>query len=201
MQELLVVYKKQIIFALIGGILISGAYLASKFPFETQSSQVQIISNPISSGGQLQAEIAGEVNSPGVYKLSLNARIEDLITLGGGLSPEADVEYVEKTINRASLIKDGQKLYIPKVGEENLSAPTTNQQTEVLSASDDEQSLGVININLASQSQLETLWGIGPVIAQKIIEQRPYSDTMELISRSIVKQNVYDRIKNQISVY
>lgn len=186
-------YKKQILFALIGGVLISGAILASKVP-QAQPDPVELSSNLATSSAELMVEIAGAINKPGVYKLPINSRIDDLISAGGGLSSDADQEYVSKTINRAGVIKDGQKIYIPEINE-------VVQQTDVLSASDNPPSGGTININTASKSQLESLWGIGPVIAQNIIDQRPYSEISELLSRSIVKSNVYERIKEQISIY
>jgi len=58
-----------------------------------------------------------------------------------------------------------------------------------------------ININTASQNQLESLWGIGPVTAQNIIEQRPYSTVEELLNKKILKTNVYETNKDKLSVY
>jgi len=52
----------------------------------------------------------------------------------------------------------------------------------------------LININSASQKELETLWGIGPVYVQKITEQRHYSSVEDLITKKIIKQNVYEKI-------
>ena len=59
----------------------------------------------------------------------------------------------------------------------------------------------LININTASQKELESLWGIGPVYAQNIIEHRPYSKVDELIEKKILKTNVYDRNKDTLTVY
>src|SRR3989344_1087747 len=81
--------------------------------------------------------------------------------------------------------------------EENSKIPNSqNSNNEILGVLDN-----LININTASQSELESLWGIGPVYAQNIIEQRPYSSVEELLTKKIIKQNVYDRVKDQISVY
>jgi competence protein ComEA len=190
-------HKKQIVLALLGIILVSGAILATKLQ-SSQGEEVQIVTtSSLPTTTELIAEIAGAVVNPGVYKLQSNSRVEDLITLGGGFTQEADVDLIEKTINRASAIKDGQKIYIPKKGEEKV----VNSQSEVLSANENVTQNATININNASQEELEKLWGIGPVIAKNIIEQRPYSDTIELLNKKIVKSNVYERIKSQISVY
>jgi competence protein ComEA len=56
------------------------------------------------------------------------------------------------------------------------------------------------NINTASQSELEKLTGIGPVYAQSVIEHRPYSNTQELVSKKIIPQKTYEKIKSEISL-
>lgn len=196
-------YRKQIILAFLGITLVSGAILVTKLQGVENKEKVEIVTNQTSTSSvtsqtnEVVVEIAGAVINPGVYKLSKDSRVEDLIALGGGFSSEADIEIIEKTINRASVIKDGQKIYVPKRGEEIAA----NYQSEVLSANDSTPQSGTVNINSATQGELEALWGIGPVIAKNIIEQRPYSDTIELLNKKIVKSNVYERIKTQISVY
>ena len=59
---------------------------------------------------------------------------------------------------------------------------------------------GLININTASQSELEKLTGIGPVYAQKMIEHRPYSTKEELVSKGVISQKVLEKIKESISL-
>ncbi len=59
----------------------------------------------------------------------------------------------------------------------------------------------MININGASQKELESLWGIDPVTAQNIIEQRPYSSVEELLNKKILKTNVYETNKDKLTVY
>ena len=59
----------------------------------------------------------------------------------------------------------------------------------------------LININTASQKELESLWGIGPVYAQNIIEHRPYSSLEELLTKKIIKKNVHERNKEYLTIY
>ena len=196
-------FKKQIILGLLGLILLSGGVLYLRLNQTKQTSpEVEIIKKETktnnASEGDVVVEIVGAVVSPGVYTLKSGSRVEDLINASGGLTSQADGIIIEKTINRAAIIKDSQKVYIPKFGEVNVSPQVGS---EVLSSEASQPQTGLVNINTASQSQLESLWGIGPVIAQNIIEQRPYSSTEELLNKKIVKSNVYDRIKSQISVY
>lgn len=202
-EDFLLRYKFQIIFVLIGSILIGfGAFLI-KNETDGGSTKVEILEDATESEMKdLVVEVAGAVENPGVYKLSTNARIEDLLIAAGGLSVNADREWMEKSLNRAAKITDGQKIYIPRTGEQSdvLSAKDSGVY-QTTSSNFSAGGSGLININTASQKELESMWGIGPVYAQNIIEQRPYSSVEELLSRKIIKQNVYDRNKDKMTVY
>lgn len=194
-------HKKEIFFCLLGLGFIGAALYFFKSP--PRSSEVKVINEQeVTIQKEIIAEIAGSVVTPGVYKVENGARVDDLIKKAGGFSENVDIQRVEKTINRASVIKDGQKFYIPSMAEQSVVLSATDQEggSGDQKISEDTQQFS-ININTSSQSQLESLWGIGPKTAQKIIEQRPYSEISELLSKSIIKKNVYDRIKDQISVY
>lgn len=122
--------------------------------------------------------------------------------MAGGITKQADSEWVEKNINKAAPLVDGQKIYIPNKSEQSkvLSASKSDgESTPPVSPS--VQVSGTVNINSASQKELEALWGIGPATAQKIIDQRPYSDVSELLSKKILKKNVYDKIYTELSVF
>jgi competence protein ComEA len=140
-------------------------------------------------------DVSGSVNKPGVYDLPSGSRIGDAISAAGGLSPSADHQWVERTLNRAEQLRDGQKIYI-------LSLEEAMEQTFVLPKGiiAGTSNVSTISINSANQSGLESLWGVGPVTAQAIIDGRPYSSIEELLNRKIVKQNVWERIKNQVSL-
>lgn len=189
------------IFLTVVGVLIFGKNIFSK------NEKLEEVSQKISEE-KLVVEIAGAVVSPGVYRLEGKARVEDLINASGGFSDSADRDWVEKYINRAALLSDGQKLYILKIGEKNEDLV---KQTEGVSASVDGvyqnisanisgQGSGFISINLATQKELESLNGIGPVYAQKIIEQRPYSNIEEIVTKANIPQKTYDKIKNELSL-
>ena len=138
-------------------------------------------------------DIGGAVEKPGVYELPIGSRIKDIITEAGGFTKEANQEQISLSLNLAAVLTDGQKIIIPLKGEE-MEINTT--QT-VAGASADK----LININSDSQSKLETLAGIGPVRAAKIIANRPYGEISELVTKNILGQATYDKIKDQISVY
>jgi competence protein ComEA len=144
---------------------------------------------------EIVCEIAGSVVNPGVYRLPLGSRVSDLLIASGGLSSLADREFVSRTINQAAKLADGQKIYIPQRSEV-LSATVGNVKTQVLNVESDK-----VNINIASLSELDHLPGIGLIYAQKIVEQRPYSEVGELVSRKILPNNVFEKIKDKITVY
>ena len=108
----------------------------------------------------------------------------------GGLTELADRNWIAKNLNLALKVTDSQKIYIPKVGD-------TASQT-FLGTSDQIGSTDLININSASEAQLDKLPGIGPVTAAKIINNRPYSTIDQLLEKKAVSQKVFDQIKEKI---
>lgn len=141
----------------------------------------------------ITVDIEGEVANPGVYRLKQESIIQDGLVAAGGLSALADRDLVSKNINLAVKLTDGQKIYIPKVGESTLpSVLGSGTQTTIT---------GLININVASEAELDTLSGIGPVTAGKIINNRPYSQIEDLTSKKVVSQKVFDQIKDKITAY
>lgn len=148
---------------------------------------------------QITVDVEGEVKIPGVYRLSKEARIKDALDAAGGLSSNADKEYISKKLNLAQKVTDGGKIYIPATGE---GAPVkTGQTTDAfVSALVSEPQNSLIDINSASESQLDTLPKVGPVTAQKIIGNRPYASIEDLVSKKIVTQKTLDQIKDRITV-
>ena len=119
------------------------------------------------------------------------------MVLAGGLSADADRTWVEKTLNRAAKISDGQKIYIPSISEK-LEVKSQNLGTGTAGNSLIDS---LVNINTASLSELDKLPGIGPVYGQSIIDHRPYSTVEELVSKGALKKNVYEKVKDKVSVY
>ncbi|MBI2621017.1 MAG: ComEA family DNA-binding protein [Candidatus Levybacteria bacterium] len=137
---------------------------------------------------EIVVDIEGAVVSPGVYRISADSRIVDALAAAGGLSDIADRDWVEKNINLAKKATDGLKIYIPREGEQILSVSSQTGQAGP-----------VLNINTAGKSDLESLPGIGPVTAQKIIDGRPYTQIEDLLNRKIVGQATFEKIKEKIS--
>ena len=92
----------------------------------------------------------------------------------------------------AQKLVDGTKVYVPAAGEEGVAAGATGSSGGQTAK---------VNINTASQAELEALPGIGAVTASKIISNRPYQQTGELLSKKVVGKSVYDKLKDSLVVY
>lgn len=158
------------------------SFLASSTPdekiiFEEQKETIQ----------EIVIDIEGAVVKPGVYRLPTDSRIKDALIAASGLSGDANRDWVAKNLNLAQKLTDGAKVYVPRVGEDQVKGIKSTT--------------GSLNINTASLSQLEDLPGIGKVTAQNIIDGRPYSAIEELLEKKIVGKSVFEKIKEKIAVY
>ncbi|MBI4100099.1 ComEA family DNA-binding protein [Candidatus Microgenomates bacterium] len=176
---------------MVGGIV--GNYLQTKQKIsvaEKNTDEVATVAGVI-SGKMIQIDVSGAVEQPGVYQIPYDSRVKDVLITAGGVSAKADRNYLAKTINLAQRVVDGQKVYIPfadEVGESNLS-----------NYSDSSNLSHLVNVNTASSSELDTLPGIGPVTAAKIVAGRPYQKTSDLVSKKVVTNSVFQKIKDKIS--
>jgi len=143
---------------------------------------------------QITVDIEGGVMKPGVYKLSFDSLLKDGLIAAGGLSANADRQLVAKNLNMASKLIDGAKVYVPLQGE---SAGSESSATG-LNSSTGSSSTSQININTATEKDLDSLPGIGVVTSGKIIAGRPYASIDELVKKKIVGQKVFDQIKATI---
>lgn len=183
---------------LLGGAIV-GLFLIGFGIFLTiphqQKSQITIEpAQNQTSQKALTVDVSGAVLHPGVYNLESESRVADALSFAGGITGEADGQWVEKNINRAAKIVDGTKIYIPFVGDKVL---TSSNGGIVAGISTNSKSTSV---NLATQAELETLTGVGPVTAAKIIENRPYQTLEELVTKKAIGQSLYDKLKGELSL-
>ena len=154
-------------------------------------------SESASQSGNILVDVEGAVVSPGVYNLPKESRAKDALIASGGVSAQADRLWVSKNLNLALKISDGAKIYIPFEGEKQ-SSPAQSGST---GGSSTVGIGGSININSASEKELDTLPGVGLVTAQKIIDSRPYQALEDLVSKKVVSSKVFDNIKDKITLY
>jgi len=108
-------------------------------------------------GGDVVVDVTGAVARPGVYRLPAGSRVEDAVRRAGGATAKAELE----AINRAARLADGQQVVVPERVPGGVAAAT--------GAAGDE---GPISLGTATVEQLDTIDGIGPVTAEKIVEYR-----------------------------
>lgn len=153
-----------------------------------------------SSAAEVYVDVDGAVVRPGVYRLKDGARVSQAIDVAGGLTAEADVT----GLNRASKVADGQKIYVPKVGEQQAAAAVGGAESSVATTPGAGSSSGLVNINTASAAELQTLSGIGPSIAQSIIDERTkngaFASVDDLMRVSGIGEKKLAKIKDCICV-
>jgi len=149
------------------GILSAGGvWLASSPP---RGAPVQLLPPPTPS--PIQVHVTGAVAKPGVYALPVGSRVQDAIESAGGITAEANAQ----TLNLAAVLEDGFQVWVPSKSpvQESPAAGSSTGQAEIpLEPANPAAPGALININTASQAELESLPGIGPVTAQKIIAYR-----------------------------
>lgn len=153
-----------------------------------------------SSAAEVYVDVDGAVVRPGVYRLKDGARVSQAIDAAGGLTAEADVT----ELNRASKITDGQKIYVPTVGEQQAAAAVGGAESSAATTPGAGSSSGLVNINTASAAELQTLSGIGPSMAQSIIDERTkngaFASVDDLMRVSGIGEKKLAKIKDCICV-
>lgn len=133
--------------------------------------------------------VCGAVANPGVVELPADSRAADALEAAGGLLASAQPDYV----NLAARLEDAQKLYFP-----------TSEEAEELVQKEAAAARGLVNINTADVEELCTLPGIGEARAQDIIAYREqhgaFQSGEDIMKVSGIKQNAYEKMKDQITV-
>lgn len=154
---------------------------------------------------KIAVHIIGEVKKEGIIYLSEGARIIDAIKEAGGETKEADLSQ----INLAYELQDGQKIYIPNKKEKLSQYITENSGNNVIieennTSNKQKGENGKVNINTASQSELDSLPGIGPSLAERIIEYREengkFKNIDELQNVKGIGDAKYADIKDKVTI-
>ena len=141
-------------------------------------------------------DVSGAVVNPCVVELPAGSRVQDAIEAAGGLTEDADIS----SLNRATVLTDGQKVHVPAVGEEVEEEDTSSAASTDSSST----SSALVNINTADADELDTLPGIGPVLAQAIIDDREangsFTSIEDIMRVSGIGEAKYANIKDLICV-
>jgi competence protein ComEA len=121
-----------------------------------------------SAGGDALVHVAGAVRHPGVYRLSAGARIQDAVRRAGGGTGAADVN----AVNLAAKIADGQQVIVPRRASAGAAAGGVPTAASAGGAPAGGATAAPVNLNTATAEQLDTLDGVGPATAEKILDWR-----------------------------
>jgi competence protein ComEA len=176
------------------GLLAAGLVLLLVRKTEGQA----VILNPPPTPAPLVVYVTGAVIQPGVYTLPINSRVNDAIQVAGGPAAGADLSLM----NLAAPLKDGERIWVPNQPTDTTTpslSPIINQPT-----TENPSQNHPLNLNTATQAELETLPGIGPSRAQKIIAYRAanglFMATEDLLKIDGISNGIFTKIKDLIAV-
>lgn len=150
---------------------------------ETKSTDSLPVERPADIGEKIVVDVIGEVNYPGLYELPVGSRVADAVQSAGGLNNRGD----RSKINFAQKLYDGMQVVVPGQGEDE---PITQS--------------GVVSLNSASKDELMSLPGIGPVLAEKIIQYRVaqggFSHIDQLLEIDDIGEQLVNNIRDRVSL-
>lgn len=159
---------------------------------------------PSPTSGRVRVYVTGAVLKSDVYVLPQGSIIKDAILAAGGSTADADLV----RINQASELRDQQQIHVPRLDEENPPPPIQggepNHQSDPNDGRPTINGNDLININTATLAQLDTLPGIGPVLAQRIIDYREsiggFRSIEAITEVSGIGEATFAKIREQITV-
>ena len=139
---------------------------------------------------EIVIDVAGAVARPGLHRLHEGDRVGDAIEAAGGFAPRVDLAATSESLNLAQPLEDGTKVLVPELGVDRPQV-----------AADAGSAGGLIDLNHADQAELESLPGIGPVTAGKIMAARAesrFTSVRDLRTRGLVGESVFGDIEHLV---
>lgn len=170
----------------------------------TEGITENIAEDEVINSEVIVVDVSGAVNQPGIVELPFDSRVADAIEKAGGVTVDADT----KSLNLASKLEDGMKVHVyskqDNVNEVIVSNNVTSQYNANYNTNTSSVKTQKVNINTALQTELETLPGIGPSTALKIINYRNENGNFKSIEEikevSGIGESKYNQIKELISI-
>ena len=166
------------------------------------NNQTENITEQNNNQEKIVIHITGAICNEGIYELEENSRIADAVKMAGGLKEDADL----KQINLAYVLEDGMKINIPSKNE-NINEDSNNTESYITKEnlnSSNNTKISKVNINNATQTELETLPGIGPSTALKIINYRKekgkFNKIEDIKNVNGIGENKFNKIKEFIKI-
>lgn len=153
--------------------------------FTVVTETEEVFENTVSE--KVVIDVKGEVKNPGVYEITSQSRVNDVILKAGGLTEQAD----EQQVNLAEIVYDEMVIFIPAIGDES--------ERSVIQGLSDK-----VHVNRATVTELETLSGIGPAKAAAIINYRdehgPFQSVEDLLNVPGIGQKTLDNIIDDLQI-
>ena len=148
-------------------------------------------SGSMAVGGPL-VEVSGAVVRPGVYRLAAGSRVIDAITAAGGFGPRVDAVRADREINLAAAVTDGAEIRVPS--RDDPAAPVSPGGPAASGG------VAVVDLNRATEAELEALPGVGPATVAKIVAGRPFASVDELRSKGVVGEKTLEKLRPLVTV-
>jgi competence protein ComEA len=178
-----------LVYGILIGLLAGGlVYVSTRPPRGTP-----VTLSPAPTAAPLMVHVSGAVLQPGMYALPPGSRVRDAVQISGGFTGDADAG----AINLAALVQDGQKIQIPSKVKDTPVPPAASNPVATPAS-------GKINLNTASQAELESLPRIGPALAERIIAYRtehgPFASLEAIMEVVGIGEGIYAAIKDLITL-
>jgi competence protein ComEA len=149
---------------------------------------------PSTVSGEIVVEVVGAVGRPGVVRLPAGSRVADVIEAAGGFGPRVDTARAAAELHLATVLADGDRVVVPSRDDPAQAAA---------SAAAGPAGAALIDLNQATLEQLDTLPGVGPVTAQKILDARaeaPFASVDDLRSRGVLGEKTFENLRELVTV-
>lgn len=162
--------------------------------FEESTTETQASENAAQT--EIMVDVKGAIKKPGVYTLSTEARLNELILIAGGFTDEAEI----RQLNLAEKLSDQQMIYVPNKEELEFKVETTQE----VGVADSQTDSSLVNLNTADSMELQQLPGVGPAKAQAILSYREengaFNSVDDLLQISGFGEKTVDKLREMVSL-